>query len=158
MSDIQPQYADDLVRRAIAVMRQLPESCGPAAALVSQTSAALHQAALRPKASLLERINHMPWISKTSALLGVAATVLVMYVMLSNSTNCSRAFAAMAEVLNSVHSATWKSTQTIITPDSKTTTFDVVGMFLAPLHERMEQLPARRKAKRLRLSTVKKTK
>ena len=29
-------------------------------------------------------------------------------------------------------------TQTIITPDSKTTTFDVVGMFLAPLHERME--------------------
>jgi outer membrane lipoprotein-sorting protein len=133
------QHTDDLVRRAIAATRELPESLGPSAAILSQTSAALREAARRPKKSfLLERITYMSWTIKASAALAIAASGLVLYFVLVGSTNPSRAFAAMLEALNDVRSATWKSTQTVITPDRKKMTLDVVGMFKAPLHERTE--------------------
>ena len=92
------QHADDLVRRAIAATRELPESCGPSAAILSQTSAALRQAALRPQKSILpERITHMSWVLKATAVFAIAAAILVSFVFLSSPTGHSLAFAVTSE-------------------------------------------------------------
>jgi len=138
MSEARNDQSDDLVTRAVAAIRQLPLPSGPSAAIISQTSAALREAVRQPKTNFLQRIYHMPWTTKTSALLGIAASVLVMYLALSNSMDNSRAFAAFAEALNNVYSATWKTTTVVKGPQSKTITSSGIGMFLAPSHERTE--------------------
>jgi outer membrane lipoprotein-sorting protein len=48
------------------------------------------------------------------------------------------AFADVAEALNNVHSATWKTTTVVKGPKDQTTTWSGRGMFLAPSHERTE--------------------
>ena len=77
MSDRRNELSVELLNQAVAATRQLPVPSGPSAAIVSQTSAALREAAHRPKASLLERIHIMPWTSKAIVTLAVAASVLV---------------------------------------------------------------------------------
>ena len=82
----------------------------------------------------------MPWTTKAPRMLGIAASVLVMYVALSNSAGSSQAFAAFAEALNNVYSATWKTTTVVKGPQSKSVTSSGIGMFLAPSHERTEMM------------------
>ena len=93
MSEARNDQSDDLVTRAVAAIRQLPLPSGPSAAIMSQTLAALREAVRQPKTTFLQRVYHMPWTTKTSALLGIAASVLVMYLVLSNSMDSARAFA-----------------------------------------------------------------
>ena len=130
--------SEDLVTRAVAATRELSIPSGPSAAIQSQTLAALHEAARRPKSTFLQRIYHMPWSSKAAAVLATAASLLVVYVGLSNLTGSALAFADVVAVLNNVRSATWKTTMEIKGPDDKTVAWTGVGMFLAPSHERME--------------------
>jgi outer membrane lipoprotein-sorting protein len=138
MSDRRNETSEELLNRAVAATRQLPVPSGPSAAIVSQTSAALREAAHRPKTTLMQRIYHMPWTFKASAMLGIAASVLVSYVVLSNSVGISQAFADVAEALNNVHSATWKTTSVVKGPQNQSFTWIGIGMFLAPSHERTE--------------------
>ena len=138
MSEPRNDQSEDLVKRAVAATRQLPLPCGPSAAIMSQTLAALREAARQPQTTLLQRIYHMPWTFKASAILGIAASALAMYVVLSNSTDSSRAFADVADALSNVHSATWKTTSVVKGPQNETVTWSGIGMFLAPSHERTE--------------------
>ena len=45
----------------------------------------------------------------------------------------------MAEALNGIHTATWKTTEVFKRPQSEAETTTGVGMFMAPAHERMER-------------------
>jgi outer membrane lipoprotein-sorting protein len=82
----------------------------------------------------------MPWTTRASALLAVAASMLIVYVVFSNPTRTSRAFAQVAEALSSIKSATWKTTSVVVDkgPANKTIPLAARSMFLAPSHERTE--------------------
>jgi outer membrane lipoprotein-sorting protein len=138
MSEIRNDQSEDLVKLAVAATRELPLPIGPSAAIASQTLAALSEAAHRPKTTFLQRICHMPWTSKASAILATAASLLVVYVGLSSFTGTALAFADVVEVLKSVRTATWKTTTVTKGPQNETVTSNGIGMFLAPSHERME--------------------
>jgi outer membrane lipoprotein-sorting protein len=130
--------SDDLLQRAVAATRELPLPEGPSPAIASQTLVALRQKAHRPTSTLHERITHMSWKSKASAVLAIAASVLVMYVILSSPMSGTQAFAAVAQAINSVRTATWKiATEVKLSPE-KTVSSSGVGMFLEPSHERVE--------------------
>lgn len=138
MSEPRNDQSEDLVQRAVTATRKLPLPNGPSAAIASQTLAALREAVRQPKPTLLERIYHMPWTSKASGMLAVAASVLVLCVVLSNPAGGARAFAAVVQALNDVRSATWKITTEVKGPQNETVTTSGIGMFLAPSHERTE--------------------
>ncbi len=93
--------ANDLVSLAVAATKQLPTTEGPSAEIVAHTSAVLRQAANRNQVTLLERIQHMSWTTKTSALVGIAASILIVFVVLSNPTGTSIAFSQVVEKLKS---------------------------------------------------------
>jgi outer membrane lipoprotein-sorting protein len=137
MSGPRNESADDLVTRAVTATRRLPLPTGPTAAIQEQTLAALREAASQPQAALLQRINHMTWKSKASAVLAMAASVLAVYVGLSTFTG-GFAFADVVKALNGVRSATWKTTTEVELPNKQTVKTSGVGKFLAPSHERME--------------------
>ncbi len=132
-------HQDDLLDRALdAVLREPPPDELPPEQ-VAQLVAAVRQAADKPYPStIIERIKNMKPVTK----IAVAATVLIACLGLMSwllpGSGVAVAFADVAEALNGVHSATWKTTSTVKTPENKTVTFDAVGMFLAPSHERME--------------------
>ena len=140
MSEPKHDNPDDLVKRAVAATRQLPAPSGPSAAIVSQTLAALREAASKPQHTFLQRITQMPWTTRASAVLAVAASMLIAYVVLSNPSGTSRAFAQVAEALSSIKSATWKTTSVVVDkgPANKTFTLTAKSMFLAPSLERTE--------------------
>ena len=81
---------------------------------------------------------------RPSTRIAVAATALVAVFALMSwllpGGGVSVAFADVAEALNKVHSATWKSTtvEKVKEPQSKTYTTNKIEMYLAPLHERTE--------------------
>lgn len=75
---------------------------------------------------------------KSYAILTMAASLLIVYLGLSNWMDSAVAFADVVEVLNNVRSATWKVTTQVKTPQNETVTWTGVGMFLAPSHERTE--------------------
>src|SRR3972149_284553 len=129
MSEARNHQSDALVTRPVAAIRQLPLPTGPSAAISSQTLAALREAVRQPKTTFLQRIYHMPWTSKVSAILATAASLLVVYVGLSSFTGSALAFADVAAVLNSVRSATWKTTTVTKGPQNETITSSGVGMF-----------------------------
>jgi outer membrane lipoprotein-sorting protein len=80
----------------------------------------------------------MPWASKFGAMLATAASLLIVYVGLSNFTGSAIVFAQVAEVLKSVRSASWKTTTVTKGLKDEDVTSTGVGMFLAPSHERIE--------------------
>jgi outer membrane lipoprotein-sorting protein len=140
MSEPKHDQSDDLLKRAIAATRQLPLPDGPSGAIMSQTLATLREAAGKPQHAFLQRITHMPWTTRASALLAVAASVMIMYVVLSNPAGATRAFADVAQALTNIRTATWKTTSVVEDkgPANKTVTFTAKSMFLAPSHERTE--------------------
>lgn len=139
MSDNHQPLPDDPVDRAVAATRQLPLPAGPSAATVSRTLACLRQVPPQPRASIFQKVIRMPRSLKITAVLTSAATLLLVYAVLSSVTGSSAlAFADVIEVLNKVRSAKWKTTSEVKLPDGKTVNTTGVGMFLAPSHERME--------------------
>lgn len=137
-------HHDDLLERAVeAVLRDpIPDELPPEQ--VAQLVAVVRQAANRPyPVTLMERIRNM----KPRTKLAVAAAVLIAFVglmsWLAPGSGVAVAFADVAEALNNVHSATWKTTTVtkLKLPgekEEKTVTMDSNCMFLAPSHERTE--------------------
>lgn len=145
MPEHKHEHPDELLQRAIAATRHLPIPAGPSPAVMSQTLAALRETASKPQHTILQRITHMPWTTRASALVAVAASVVIMYTVLSNPAGASRAFADVAEALNNVKTATWKTTSVakLKLPgekEEKTITTHSNCMFLAPSHERTETI------------------
>lgn len=140
MSEPKHDQPNDLLKRAIAATRQLPIPGGPSAGVMSQALTALREAASKPQRPFLQGITHMPWTTRASALIAVAASVVIMYVVLSNPAGTSRAFAEVAEALANIKTATWKTNSTVVDNGSanKTVTFAAKSTFLAPAHERTE--------------------
>ena len=138
MSEIRNHQPPDLLVRAIAATRALPLPEGPSPEVAARVSANLRAAAHEPAPHLLERIYHMPWTSKASALLGIAASMLVLYFVLSNLPGAARAFDQVADAINNVKTATWKVSSSVKMSAGETLTSAAQGMFLAPSHERTE--------------------
>jgi outer membrane lipoprotein-sorting protein len=138
MSEIRHDPSEDLLMRAVAAMKQLPTPDGPSEAVASDTLTALREASQKPQSSFSQRIYQMPWTSKLTAALAMAAGLLVAYLSVSNMTGNALAFADVVEVLNKVRSATWKTTTEVTQTPNQTVSWTGVGMFLAPSHERME--------------------
>jgi outer membrane lipoprotein-sorting protein len=88
--------------------------------------------------TLIERIKNM----KPRTRIAVAAAVLIGFVGLMSwlvpGGGVALAFADVAEALNNVHSATWKTATVVKMPQKETVTWTGIGMFLAPSHERTE--------------------
>ena len=103
-------HHDDLLERAVdAVLRDpIPDELPPDQ--VAQLVAVVRQAADQPyPITLIERIKNM----KPRTRIAVAATVLIAFLGLMSwlvpGSGLALAFADVAEALNSVHSATWKT-------------------------------------------------
>jgi outer membrane lipoprotein-sorting protein len=137
MSEIRHQPADDLVTRAVAATRQLPMPAGPSEAIQSHTLVALRAAAERPRATLFERINRMPWKFK-AALVALAASLALVVAVLGVDSGASRAFADVVQAINNIRTATWKVATVLVKSADETMSWTGTGMFLAPFHERME--------------------
>ena len=134
-------HHDDLLERAVdAVLRDpIPGDLSPEQ--VAQLVAVVRQAADRPyPITLMERIRNMRPMTK----IAVAASVLIVLVGLLSwlvpGSGVAVAFADVAEAINGIHSATWKTTSVVemTGPEKKTVTYKQIGMFLAPSHERTE--------------------
>ncbi len=132
-------HHDDLLERAVdAVLRDpIPDELPPDR--VAQLVAVVRQAADQPyPITLIERIKNM----KPRTKIAVAAAVLIAFAGLMSwlvpGGGVALAFADVAEALNSVHSATWKTTTVVKGPQNETVTWSEIGMFLAPSHERTE--------------------
>jgi len=142
MENHEDVHQDDLLERAVdAVLRDpTPDELPPDQ--VAQLVAIVRHAADQPyPITLIERIKNMKLRTK----IAVAAAVLVAFVGLMSwlvpGGGVALALADVAEALNNVHSATWKTTQVVEVkgPQTRTITTSVSSMFLAPSHERTER-------------------
>jgi outer membrane lipoprotein-sorting protein len=137
-------HQDDLLKRAVEAVRRdpLPDDLPPER--VAQLMAAVRQAADQPYPhSLIERIQRM----KPRTKFAVAATALITLFGLTSwllpGGGTAVAFADVAEALNNVKSATWKTTTEVTMKlpgqtEEKTIAAEAKCMFLAPSHERTE--------------------
>ena len=132
-------HHDDLLKRAVeAVLRDpIPGELPPEQ--VAQLVAAVRQAAdKRRPITLIERIENM----KLRTRIAVAAAVLIASVGLISclipGSGAALAFDDVAQALNNVQSATWKTTWVVKGPKNETVTWSGSAMFLAPSHERTE--------------------
>jgi outer membrane lipoprotein-sorting protein len=137
-------HRDDLLGRAVeAVLRDpIPDDLPPDR--IAQLKAAVRKAADQPYPyTIIERMKHM----KPRTRFAVAATVLVALFGLTSwlvpGGGTSLAFADVAEALNNVQSATWKTTSVVTmkppgAAEETTVTTEARCMFLAPSRERTE--------------------
>ncbi|MEN6365639.1 MAG: hypothetical protein ABFC88_02360 [Thermoguttaceae bacterium] len=133
-------FHHDLLERAIDAVLREPAPGDPSLAEVAQLLAVVREAADQPCAmTIIERIKHM----KPRTQIAVAATALIIFLGLMSwlvpGGGLAVAFADVAEALNNVHSATWKTVSVTKGPKNETKTVHGIGMFLAPCHERMER-------------------
>ena len=140
-------HHDDLLERAVdAVLRDpIPGELPPDQ--VAQLVAAVRQAADKPcPITLIERIENM----KLRTRIAVAAAVLIAFIGLMSwlvpGSGTALAFGDVAEALNSVHSATWRTTTVVKGPKNESVTWSGTGMFLAPSHERIEMIARGKKS------------
>jgi outer membrane lipoprotein-sorting protein len=130
---------DDLLNRAVeAVLRQPRPDVPPPDQLAELVARVRHAAEQPHPITLTERIKNM----KPMTRIAVAAAVLIAFAglisWLAPHGGTSTAFAAVAEALNAVQTATWKTEMTVKGPDGKPVTTTWKNMFLAPSHERIE--------------------
>jgi outer membrane lipoprotein-sorting protein len=134
-------HRDDLLDRAVDAVLHEPTPDDVSPDRVKQLAAAVWQAAERPyPITIITRIKNMRPITRIAVAASVLAALLGLMSWLLPGGGASLAFADMAEALKSVHSATWKSVSVVKreVPEKETTTWNQVGMFLAPSHERTE--------------------
>src|SRR5208282_2806497 len=132
-------HRDDLLERAVdAVLRDpIPRELPPDR--VAQLLAAVRQAADKPyPITLFERIKSM----KLRTRIAVAAAVLIAVAGLMSwlvpGSGTALAFGDVAQALNNVQCATWKTASVVKDAHNGTVTMNATGMFLAPSHERTE--------------------
>jgi outer membrane lipoprotein-sorting protein len=139
MNDRNDFNHDDLLDRAVQAVLRGPVPDEPSPAKLAELIAQVRHAADQPQPiRLIERIKNMKPMTRIT----VAATVLIAFAglmsWLAPHGGTSTAFAAVAEALNAVQSATWKTETTVKGPDGMPITTSWKNMFLAPSHERLE--------------------
>ena len=132
-------HRDDLLKRAVdsVLSDPIPGELPPDK--VAQLAAVVQQAADRPyPITLIERVKNM----KPRTKFAVVATILIACVglmpWLVPGRGAALAFGDIVEALNGVHNATWKTTAVVEVPQKEPVTFNQIGMFLSPSHERIE--------------------
>jgi len=141
MKDRQDIDHDDLLERAVDAVMNDPFPDEPPPDRVVELVAKVRQFVDQPRPiTIFERVKNM----KTTTRIALAATVLVALFGLTSwlvpGSGAALAFADVAEALNNVHSATWKTTAVVKVkePQEMTVTWSGIGMFLAPCRERTE--------------------
>ncbi len=131
-------HPDELLERAVdAVLRDpIPGELPPDQ--LAQLTATVRRAADRPyPIRFTERIKNMRWTTR----IAMAATILIALLgwiaWYVPGGGPALAFADVADALNGIRAATWKTTETMKRPQGEAKTTGV-GMFMAPAHERME--------------------
>ena len=132
-------HHDDLLERAVDSVLRDPIPGEPPPDQVLQLVAEVRRTADQPyPITLIRRITNMRPMTKVA----VAASVLiVLFGLLSwlvPGGGTALAFADVAEALNGIRTATWKTTETVKGPQGKSETIRGNGMFIAPAHERIE--------------------
>ncbi len=140
-------HHDDLLERAVDAILRDPTPGELPPDQVAQLVAAVRQAADKPcPITLIERIENM----KLRTRIAVAAAVLIAVIGLMSwlvpGSGTALAFGDVAEALNSVHSATWRTTTVVKGPKNESVTWSGTGMFLAPSHERIEVIAGGKKS------------
>jgi outer membrane lipoprotein-sorting protein len=141
--------ADDeaLLDRAVdAVLREpVPGNLRPdqLTELVAAVQRAAHET---NPISLFERIKRMKPMTRVALGASVLIAVAGLMSWLVPHSGDALAFADVADALNNVNSATWKTVTVVKGPNNESHTWSGKGMFLAPSHERTEIAADGRKA------------
>jgi outer membrane lipoprotein-sorting protein len=139
MKDRNDSNHDDLLDRAVdAVLREpAPDELPPdrVTELVAQVRRAADQ---RYPNTLIERIKNMRPLTRITVAAAILIAITVLISWLAPNSGTALAFAQVAEALNKLESATWKTETVVKGPDNKTVTWTATNMFLAPSHERTE--------------------
>jgi outer membrane lipoprotein-sorting protein len=134
-------HHEELLNHAVDAVLREPEPDALSPDQIAQLVAKVRQAADKPcPITFMERIRKMKPRTKLAV---AAAALLISFGLLSwlvPGGGVAVAFADVAEALNNVHSATWKSTAVVELkgPQKKTVTYHTAAMFLAPSRERTE--------------------
>jgi outer membrane lipoprotein-sorting protein len=132
-------HHDDLLERAVDAVLRDPVPDGMPPERLAQLAAAMRHAAEQPYPfTIKERIKNMKPITKITVAAAVLIASVCMVSWLAPGGGPALAFADVAEALNKVHSATWKTTATVKRPNQEPVTITQDCMFLAPSRERME--------------------
>ena len=141
MEDRRDFNPDELLDRAVdAVLREpIPDDVPPDR--VAQLAAVVERAADQPyPITLIERISNMNL--KAITRIAVAAAVLIavagLVFWLGPGRGQALALVNVAEALNNVESARWKTTTVVKFPQGEPKTVHEIGTFLAPSRERKE--------------------
>jgi outer membrane lipoprotein-sorting protein len=137
-------HHDDLLDRAVdAVLRDpVPDELSPDR--LDQLAAVVRRAADQPyPVTLIERMKNMRPRTRIAVAAAVVIALLGLLSWLVPGGGVAVAFADVAEALNGVRSATWKTTSVVTfkpvgEKQEKTVTRTASCMFLTPLHEREE--------------------
>lgn len=137
-------HQDDLLQLAIDAVRRAPTPDTLPPERIDQLVATIEQAADQPNPfTMTERTRRMKsrFVLKIAvvAIIVVASFGLMSWLAPNGIT--SLAFADVAEAINRVKTATWKTTTVSKQlPQGKLQTSTTIGMFMAPAHERMESI------------------
>lgn len=139
MTRISDNPTDHLLDRAIDAVLRTPIPAEPAPEQIARLVAAVERVAGEPDyVPLKERIKTMRFRGQIAVAAIALITVLGLLPRLIPGTGDATAFAGVAETLTKVRSAKWKTQTEIKGPGDEVRKSSGIGMFLAPLHERME--------------------
>jgi len=130
---------DNLLDRAVEAVLHEPPPGEPSPERVADLVFHVRHAAEQPyPITLLQRIKNMKPMNR----IAVTAAILIAFAglmsWLAPHGGVSVAFAQVAEALNRVETATWKSETVVKGPDNKSAAWVTTEMFLAPSHQRSE--------------------
>jgi outer membrane lipoprotein-sorting protein len=130
---------NNLLDRAIDAVLRAPIPDEPPPDRVASLLAAVERAAGEPDCiTFRERIKTMRFRAQIAVAAIVLIVVLGLLPRLIPGAGGAVAFADVAETLTKVRSATWKSQWKYKGPGNQVRPVSMIGMFLAPSHERME--------------------
>jgi outer membrane lipoprotein-sorting protein len=132
-------HRDDLLDRAVEAVLREPLPDEPPPEKLAELLAKVRHAAEQPHPiTFIERMKNMKPLTRFAVAAAVLIAITGLISWLAPHGGTSTAFAAVAEALNAVQSATWKTETTVKAPDGKPITTSWRNLFLAPSHERME--------------------
>ena len=132
-------HRDDLLDRAVDAVLSDPIPNQLSSDQVAQLLSVVRQAADRPyPITLIERVKNMKPKTKLAVSAAVMIACIALMPWLMPGRNAALAFGDIVEAINGVRNAKWKSTSVVEVPQKDPVTFNQIGMFLSPSHERLE--------------------
>jgi outer membrane lipoprotein-sorting protein len=139
MKDRQDVNHEELLERAIDAVMNDPIPDEPPPDQVTELVAKVRQVVDQPcPVTILDRIKNMRARTKIALVASVLIALFGLLSWLVPGDGAALAFADVAEALNGIQTATWKTTEVVKRPQSEAQTTTAVGMFMAPSHQRME--------------------